>query len=117
MVAVLRKTQTHEEEHDDIIVTPEKVTPETSPGASKSDLNDLNEKRDVQWDAEVPAFLDNNIEKKEYDWDSEEFRNIPEIVREVVGFEDDPSELVITFRSMFLSAIFCTLGSIISQLT
>jgi hypothetical protein len=27
----------------------------------------------------------------EYDWDSEEFRDIPDIVRETVSFEDDPS--------------------------
>lgn len=53
----------------------------------------------------------------EYDFKSKEFANIPELVRTVVGFEDDPSLPVITFRSLFLSAIFCILGSIVSQLS
>ncbi|KAH8586419.1 OPT oligopeptide transporter [Bisporella sp. PMI_857] len=53
----------------------------------------------------------------QYDFTSPEFANIPELVRETVGFEDDPSLPVITFRSMLLSAIFCTIGSIVSQLS
>ncbi|OHF00492.1 OPT oligopeptide transporter [Colletotrichum orchidophilum] len=53
----------------------------------------------------------------EYDFKSEEFANIPELVRNVVGFEDDPSLPVLTFRSILLSAIFCTTGSIVSQLS
>ncbi|KAE9583477.1 hypothetical protein CGMCC3_g85 [Colletotrichum fructicola] len=42
----------------------------------------------------------------EYDFKSEEFANIPELVRTVVGFEDDPSLPVITFRSILLSTVF-----------
>ncbi|OLN98074.1 Oligopeptide transporter 2-like protein 2 [Colletotrichum chlorophyti] len=53
----------------------------------------------------------------EYDFKSEEFAKIPELVRTVVGFEDDPSLPVITFRSILLSAVFCTVGSIVSQLS
>lgn len=53
----------------------------------------------------------------EYDFKSEEFANIPELVRTVVGFEDDPSLPVLTFRSLLLSALFCTIGSIVSQLS
>ncbi|KAF5497974.1 Oligopeptide transporter 2 [Colletotrichum siamense] len=53
----------------------------------------------------------------EYDFKSEEFANIPELVRTVVGFEDDPSLPVITFRSILLSTIFCTIGSTVSQLS
>ncbi|TDZ18212.1 Oligopeptide transporter 2 [Colletotrichum orbiculare MAFF 240422] len=53
----------------------------------------------------------------EYDFKSKEFANIPELVRTVVGFEDDPSLPVLTFRSLLLSALFCTIGSIVSQLS
>ncbi|KAL3296671.1 OPT oligopeptide transporter [Colletotrichum asianum] len=53
----------------------------------------------------------------EYDFKSEEFANIPELVRTVVGFEDDPSLPVITFRSILLSTVFCTIGSTVSQLS
>ncbi|KAF5519979.1 Oligopeptide transporter 2 [Colletotrichum aenigma] len=53
----------------------------------------------------------------EYDFKSEEFANIPELVRTVVGFEDDPSLSVITFRSVLLSTVFCTIGSTVSQLS
>ncbi|EQB49285.1 OPT oligopeptide transporter [Colletotrichum gloeosporioides Cg-14] len=53
----------------------------------------------------------------EYDFKSEEFANIPELVRTVVGFEDDPSLPVITFRSILLSTVFCAIGSTVSQLS
>ncbi|KAH6887606.1 OPT oligopeptide transporter [Thelonectria olida] len=52
-----------------------------------------------------------------YDFTSPEFASIPELVRTVVDFEDDPSLPVLTFRSILLSAIFCTLGSIVSQIS
>ncbi|KAL4903959.1 hypothetical protein BDW74DRAFT_185969 [Aspergillus multicolor] len=55
--------------------------------------------------------------ESQYDFDSAEFKNIPELVRTVVSFEDDPSLPVLTFRSILLSAIFCTLGSVVSQLS
>ena len=60
--------------------------------------------------------IDSSNESK-YDFESAEFKNIPELVRMVVGFEDDPSLPVITFRSILLSAIFCAIGSVISQLS
>ncbi|GJC78502.1 oligopeptide transporter 2 [Colletotrichum liriopes] len=47
----------------------------------------------------------------EYDFKSPEFANIPELVRTVVGFEDDPSLPVITFRSLLLSTVFCAIGT------
>ncbi|KAF3800837.1 Oligopeptide transporter 5 [Colletotrichum gloeosporioides] len=53
----------------------------------------------------------------EYDFKSEEFANIPELVRTVVGFKDDPSLPVITFRSILLSTVFCAIGSTVSQLS
>ncbi|KAF8853899.1 putative plant-like oligopeptide transporter [Acephala macrosclerotiorum] len=56
-------------------------------------------------------------DEPQYDFNSEEFVNILEIIREVVGFEDDPTLLIITFRSLLLSAIFCTIGSTVSQLS
>lgn len=55
--------------------------------------------------------------ESQYDFDSAEFKNIPELVRTVVGFEDNPSLPVLTFRSILLSAIFCAIGSVVSQLS
>ncbi|KAJ7735539.1 OPT oligopeptide transporter [Mycena maculata] len=52
----------------------------------------------------------------QYDWDSEEFRDIPELVRSIVSFEDDPSLTVATFRSVSLAIFFIVLGSFVSQL-
>ncbi|KAL3421551.1 putative plant-like oligopeptide transporter [Phlyctema vagabunda] len=59
----------------------------------------------------------NSSEEPQYDFTAAEFANIPELVREVVGFEDDPTLPVLTFRSLLLSAIFCAIGSIVSQLS
>ncbi|WRT67432.1 OPT family small oligopeptide transporter [Kwoniella shivajii] len=59
--------------------------------------------------------FENRDEK--YDWDSDEFKNIPELVRQTVSFEDDPTLPVMTFRAVLLSAIFCTIGSVISQIS
>lgn len=56
-------------------------------------------------------------QEAQYDFDSEEFRNIPDLVRAVVSFEDDPSSSVITFRSILLAVIFCIIGSIVSQIS
>lgn len=56
-------------------------------------------------------------DEPQYDFDSEEFAHIPELVRTVVGFEDDPTLPVITFRSVLLSSIFCIIGSFVSQLS
>ncbi|KAL5332426.1 OPT oligopeptide transporter protein-domain-containing protein [Aspergillus crustosus] len=53
----------------------------------------------------------------QYVFTSDGFKNIPELVQTVIGFEDDPTATVLTFRSILLSAIFCTLGSIVSQLS
>jgi hypothetical protein len=53
----------------------------------------------------------------DYDFTSDEFKGIPELVRTVVGFEDDPSTPVLTFRAILLSCIFCILGSVVSQLS
>lgn len=50
------------------------------------------------------------------DFSTEEFANIPELVRDVVSFEDDPSLPVITFRSVVLSVLFCIIGSVVSQI-
>jgi hypothetical protein len=52
----------------------------------------------------------------DYDWDSEEFRDIPDIVRETVSFEDDPTMRYFSFRVFFLSTIFCVIGSTVSQI-
>lgn len=51
-----------------------------------------------------------------YDLASDEFADIPELVRNIVSFEDDSTLPVITFRSVLLSVVFCVLGSFVSQL-
>jgi hypothetical protein len=56
-------------------------------------------------------------EESQYDFTSEEFASIPELVRHVVSFEDDPSLPVLTFRSILLSIIFCIIGSVVSQIS
>ncbi|ROW09525.1 hypothetical protein VMCG_02611 [Cytospora schulzeri] len=58
-----------------------------------------------------------SIDEPQYDFDSEEFSSIPELVRNVVSFEDDPTLPVITFRSVLLSIVFCVIGSVVSQIS
>ena len=58
-----------------------------------------------------------SFDESQYDFDSAEFKNIPELVRTVVGFEDDSEIPVLTFRSILLSALFCAIGSVVSQLS
>ncbi|CAK7217747.1 hypothetical protein SCUCBS95973_003249 [Sporothrix curviconia] len=57
------------------------------------------------------------IDDPSYDFTSDEFKNIPDIVRDVVSFEDDPTIAVVTFRSVVLTALFCVVGSAVSQLS
>lgn len=52
-----------------------------------------------------------------YDTNSDDVAEIPELVRNIVSFEDDPSLPVITFRSVLLSVVFCVVGSFVSQLS
>ncbi|KAJ9143494.1 OPT oligopeptide transporter [Pleurostoma richardsiae] len=68
-------------------------------------------------DPESPQSRKNSSEEDQYDFTSEEFASIPELVRDVVSFEDDPKLPVITFRSVLLSAVFCIAGSVVSQLS
>ncbi|KAK8853053.1 hypothetical protein IAR55_003754 [Kwoniella newhampshirensis] len=73
---------------------------------------------DADTDKKKADEIDDFIHREEkYDFDSEEFINIPELVRNTVSFEDDETLPIITFRSLLLSAIFCTIGSVVSQLT
>lgn len=58
-----------------------------------------------------------SVDEPQYDFDSEEFSSIPELVRNVVSFEDDSTLPVITFRSVLLSIVFCIIGSVISQIS
>ncbi|KAJ7137016.1 OPT oligopeptide transporter protein-domain-containing protein [Mycena epipterygia] len=51
-----------------------------------------------------------------YDWEAEEFRDIPQLVRSIVSFEDDSSLPVTTFRSVSLANFFIPLGSVVSQI-
>ncbi|KAL5002852.1 OPT oligopeptide transporter protein-domain-containing protein [Aspergillus recurvatus] len=84
-------------------------------------VNDIKTKElgsvDVRSLEAEPRSEADSSDESQYDFDSAEFKNIPELVRTVVGFKDDPSLPVLTFRSIILSAIFCTLGSIVSQLS
>lgn len=72
---------------------------------------------DVKNTASIDKKEVDSFDESQYDFDSAEFKDIPELVRTVVGFEDDPSLPVLTFRSILLSAVFCTIGSIVSQLS
>lgn len=47
----------------------------------------------------------------------DDLAGIPELVRNIVSFEDDPTLPVITFRSILLSVLFCSIGSFVSQLS
>ncbi|KAI1849109.1 hypothetical protein JX266_005070 [Neoarthrinium moseri] len=67
--------------------------------------------------ADSDSSHDPSLDEPQYDFTSEEFANIPELVRTVVGFEDDPTLPVITFRSVLLSSLFCILGSCVSQIS
>ncbi|KAJ7835589.1 OPT oligopeptide transporter protein-domain-containing protein [Mycena leptocephala] len=49
-------------------------------------------------------------------WDSPEYADIPQLVRDVVGFEDDPHTQTLTFRVVVISTIFVCLGSFTGQL-
>ncbi|OCF42319.1 hypothetical protein I317_03823 [Kwoniella heveanensis CBS 569] len=107
--------------NDEILSPAESDVSDKFPTDSSPDLdekrdfhNDQSEKRDVHLDAQIDDFIHRD---EKYDWDSEEFRDIPELVRETVSFEDDPTAPVITFRAIVLAGIFCTIGSIVSQLT
>ena len=46
------------------------------------------------------------LNEGQYDWTSEEFRDIPELVRNTVSFEDDPTIQCWTFRVAVLSTLF-----------
>ncbi|KAF4768045.1 hypothetical protein HAV15_002599 [Penicillium sp. str.  len=72
---------------------------------------------DIKIIASVDKKEVDSFDESQYDFDSAEFKDIPELVRTVVGFEDDPSLPVLTFRSILLSAVFCAIGSIVSQLS
>lgn len=66
---------------------------------------------------DVESSKDSPLGEPQYDFTSHEFAQIPELVRNVVGFEDDPTLPVITFRSLLLSALFCIIGSVVSQIS
>ncbi|ODN73352.1 OPT family small oligopeptide transporter [Cryptococcus amylolentus CBS 6039] len=110
------------EKPDDLYAT-EVLTADAATDPSSPDIDEKDEKYDGYVKPSEPvdvdeAKLDDFINRDEkYDWDSEEFRDIPEIVRNTVSFEDDPTLPVITFRAILLSAIFCTIGSVISQIS
>lgn len=81
--------------------------------ASVNTLSDGDEKDRITTVKEVTAASSSD---EEYT-DPEDIADIPELVRNIVSFEDDPTLPVITFRSVLLSAIFCIIGSFVSQLT
>lgn len=107
----------------------EKITPTTGANLtgkipSVSGSPQLGEKDEISTVKEVGTLSseDDKDEKKEegeeaIDLTSEEYAGIPELVRNIVTFEDDPTLPVITFRSILLSVVFCVLGSFVSQLS
>lgn len=85
---------------------------EKTPAISSVTLSDADEK-----DNKIPKEQTDSLDEPHYDFDSEEFSSIPDLVRNVVSFEDDPTLPTITFRSVLLAAVFCVIGSIVSQLS
>lgn len=85
---------------------------EKTAAISNVTLSDADEK-----DNKVPKEQTASLDEPQYDFDSEEFSTIPDLVRNVVSFEDDPTLPTITFRSVLLAAVFCIIGSIVSQLS
>lgn len=77
---------------------------------SPSDLDEKNKTTPIE---EIAVSLS---DEGSSDLTPEEFADIPELVRNIVSFEDDPTLSVITFRSVVLSVVFCVLGSFVSQL-
>jgi hypothetical protein len=72
---------------------------------------------DDEKDNKVPKEQTASLDEPQYDFESEEFSSIPDLVRNVVSFEDDPTLPTITFRSVLLAAVFCVIGSVVSQLS
>ncbi|KAK1991360.1 OPT oligopeptide transporter [Colletotrichum falcatum] len=97
---------------------------QTAKGSSKATVHPVLETSEKPFPGGIDSDSLSAAERKsaensepEYDFKSPEFANIPELVRTVVSFEDDPSLAVITFRSLLLSTLFCVIGSITSQLS
>lgn len=97
----------------DIIDPTRSDTESTEKHTGDSPVSDVDEKRKIPSIKEraVPSGDEDSV-----DFTSDEFADIPELVRNVVSFEDDPTLPVITFRSVLLSVLFCVLGSFVSQL-
>lgn len=85
---------------------------EKDPAIFNVTLTDADEK-----DNKAPKEQTDSLDEPQYDFDSEEFSSIPDLVRNVVSFEDDPTLPTITFRSVLLAGVFCIIGSIVSQLS
>lgn len=81
--------------------------------ASELSASDVDEKHKTPPVKEIAV---SSVDEDSIDLTSEEFADIPELVRSIVGFEDDATLPVITFRSVLLSIVFCILGSFVSQL-
>lgn len=77
-------------------------------------VSDVNEKRK---DPSIEETSVSSATEVPYDTTSDDVAEIPELVRNIVSFEDDPTLPVITFRSVLLSVLFCIVGSFVSQLS
>lgn len=82
--------------------------------ASDLSSSDIDEKKN---DPPVKEVAVSSVDEESIDLTSDEFADIPELVRNIVSFEDDATLPVITFRSVLLSIVFCVLGSFVSQLS
>lgn len=98
---------------DGILPSPHDIISPEPLADAPSSSNSYDEKLDDE-DEKGPAQDDKN---GDHDWDSDDFKDIPDLVRETVSFVDDPNEAYLTFRVFVLSALFCTLGSCCSMLT
>ncbi|RUS22850.1 oligopeptide transporter protein [Endogone sp. FLAS-F59071] len=100
---------TEEHARADEAVTNETLASDIADADGKSHkvyLNGFNEK-----------FKEPSSEEPTIDENPEEFEGIPLVVREIVSFKDDPTELTLTFRFFLLSTVFSALGAFITQLS
>ncbi|KAL4800206.1 OPT oligopeptide transporter protein-domain-containing protein [Aspergillus venezuelensis] len=112
--SVFRGGKSDQQSDVDDISQPQEIQEIPTEKVPSSNVKELGATVDVQ-PVEKREF--DSSDESQYDFDSAEFKKIPELVRTVVGFEDDPSLPVLTFRSILLSSIFCIVGSVVSQLS
>ena len=83
-------------------------------GEVLSPINDFTDKISL---GEAPDITKGGLNEGVYDWTAPEFRDIPDIVRSTVSFEDDPTMRCWSFRVVVLSTLFTLVGSTCSVIS